>query len=124
MAGKKILIVEDNEQNMELFCDILTAKGYQVIQARDGETGIELAKKERPDLIIMDVQLPGMDGLTATKIIRDDHSIKDVCIIAVTAHAMKGDEENFIRAGCNSYIQKPIVIKDFLTKIASCMGKG
>lgn len=124
MSDKKILVVEDNEQNMELFCDILEAKGYKVVKAADGETGVELAKKERPDLVIMDVQLPGMDGLTATKLIREDPNIKDVCIIAVTAHAMKGDEENFKKAGCSAYIPKPIVMKDFLTKVAGCMAKG
>ncbi len=123
MIGKKILIVEDNEQGMELFHDILAAKGYHVIEARDGETGVELAKKEKPDLIIMDIQLPGMDGLTATKLIREDPTMNNVCIIAVTAHAMKGDEENFIKAGCSAYIPKPIVIKDFLARVAICMGK-
>lgn len=124
MSSKKILVVEDNEQNMELFCDILEAKGYKVLKAMDGEAGVELAKKEKPDLVIMDVQLPGMDGLTATKLIREDPSMKDVCIIAVTAHAMKGDEENFIKAGCSAYIPKPIVMKDFLTKVANCMTKA
>ncbi|MBI5892456.1 MAG: response regulator [Deltaproteobacteria bacterium] len=123
-CGKKILVVEDNEQNMELFCDILEAKGYKVFKAVDGEAGVELAKKEKPDLIIMDMQLPQMDGFAAVKLIREDPIVKGVCIIAVTAHAMKGDEENFKKAGCSAYIPKPIVIKDFLTKVANCMAKG
>lgn len=124
MSSKKILVIEDNEQNMELFCDILEAKGYKVFKAVDGEAGVELAKKEKPDLIIMDMQLPQMDGLTAVKLIREDPAVKGVCIIAVTAHAMKGDEENFKKAGCSAYIPKPIVMKDFLTKVADCMAKG
>ena len=104
----KILIVEDNEKNMYLMSYILKAKGYETIQATTGEQGVELAAKEKPDLIIMDIQLPGIDGLETTKRIRASGAYGNVPIIAVTSYAMTGDRERALEAGCTGYIEKPI----------------
>jgi CheY-like chemotaxis protein len=108
MSGKKILIIEDNPINMELVTDILKVAGYRILQAENAEEGIALAKVEKPVLILMDISLPGMDGLTATQILKQDPITKDIPIIALTAHAMKGDEEKILAAGCTGYISKPI----------------
>lgn len=113
MAGEKILIVEDNPMNMELATDLLEASGYIVIQAGVAEEGIELARAESPDLILMDISLPGMDGLEATGVLRQDPTTKDINIVALTAHAMKGDEEKALTAGCSGYITKPIDTRAF-----------
>ncbi|WP_243373671.1 response regulator [Geotalea sp. SG265] len=111
---KKILIVEDNEKNMYLISFIIGTMGHQVVQAKTGEEGVALAVAERPDLILMDIQLPGIDGLETTKRIREE-GITAVPIIAVTSFAMSGDRERLLAAGCNGYIEKPIdpgTIKD------------
>ncbi|OHB88190.1 MAG: hypothetical protein A3D13_05005 [Planctomycetes bacterium RIFCSPHIGHO2_02_FULL_40_12] len=117
MTGKKILIVDDNQMNMELASDLLGVNGYQVFQAGDAKTGIDIAKKEKPDLILMDVQLPGMDGLQATSILKEDVETRDIPVIALTAHAMKGDEEKILEAGCAGYISKPIDTRKFPGKV-------
>jgi two-component system cell cycle response regulator DivK len=116
---RTVLIVEDNEINMKLFDALLQAKGFNVLKARDGTQGVELARQHRPDLIIMDVQLPGMSGLDAAKLIKDDSALKTIPIVAVTAFAMKGDEERIRDAGCDDYIAKPITPIDFLKTIES-----
>jgi len=108
MSGEKILVVEDNAVNMELTADILGAAGYTVLQAENAERGIALARVERPALILMDVRLPGMDGLSATEILQGEAATRDIPVVALTAHAMKGDEEKALAAGCKGYITKPI----------------
>ncbi len=113
MAGEKILIVEDNPMNLELATDLLEAAGYVVIQAETAEAGIKLARDEFPDLILMDVGLPGMDGLEATGVLKQDPTTKDIPVIAITAHAMKGDEAKALAAGCAGYITKPIDTRAF-----------
>ncbi len=115
----KILIVEDNEMNMRLFSDLLKAKGYDVIQCLDGRKALDIAKQEKPDLILMDIQMPEISGLEVTSLIRQDPEIKDTKIVAVTAFAMKGDEQKIIDGGCNGYIAKPIAVADFLNTVAS-----
>ena len=114
---KKILVVEDNEINMYLSCRILKSSGYEVIEARSGEEGVELTIKERPDLIIMDIQLPGIDGLEATKRIRKTEADGEVPIIALTSYAMAGDRKKALKAGCTGYIEKPINPDTFLGEI-------
>ena len=108
MAGETILVVEYNALNMELISDILESQGYRVVQARAGAEAIDLAKQDRPALILLDIQLPGLDGLTVTGILKDDAQTRDVPIVALTAHAMRGDEERAREAGCDGYISKPI----------------
>jgi two-component system cell cycle response regulator DivK len=105
---KKILIIEDNEDNLYLIKFILEQNGYSVIVARDGTTGIKMALEEKPDLILMDIQLPDINGLEATKIIRSSEANGGIPIVAITSYAMPGDKEKSIAAGCNGYIEKPI----------------
>ncbi len=115
----KILIVEDNPVNLELFSDILSLTDYQYLTATSGEEAIEIALRELPNIILLDIQLPSMDGITVAKILREKEQTRGCKIIALTAHAMKGDRENFIKLGFDGYISKPIVVKDFLREIAS-----
>ena len=105
---KRVLVVEDNENNLYLIGFILRENGYEVIEARTGAEGIELATKEKPDLIIMDVQLPGIDGLEATKRIRKSEGDKKTPVVALTSYAMAGDREKALKTGCTGYIEKPI----------------
>ncbi|HYA88964.1 MAG TPA: response regulator [Nitrospirota bacterium] len=105
---KKILVVEDNEKNMYLICYIIESMGHLPIKAATGEEGVEIAAKEQPDLILMDIQLPGIDGLEATRQIRASRASASIPIIAITSYAMTGDRERLLTAGCNGYIEKPI----------------
>ena len=105
---KKVLVVEDNEQNLYLMRSILQKMGHQVIETRHGEAGVKRAIQEKPDLIVMDIQLPVLDGYEATRKIRATEETKDIPIIAVTYYAMVGDRENSLAAGCTAYIEKPI----------------
>jgi two-component system, cell cycle response regulator DivK len=114
---KTVLVVEDNELNMRLFCDLLATRGYSILQTRDGMEALKLARQHKPDLILMDIQLPGVSGLEVTKWIKDEDALKAIPIIAVTAFAMKGDEEKFRRGGCDEYIAKPISVTDFLKTV-------
>ena len=114
---KKILVVEDNETNMYLIRFILEKSGYEVIEAREGAAGVELAVKEKPDLILMDVQLPDIDGLEATKRIRTSEVDGEIPIIALTSFAMAGDREKALAAGCTGYIEKPINPETFIAEI-------
>ncbi len=114
---KKILVVEDNKINMYLSCRILKSSGYEVIEARSGEEGVELAIKEKPDLIIMDIQLPGIDGLETTKRIRESEANGEIPIIALTSYAMAGDKKKALKAGCTGYIEKPINPETFISEI-------
>jgi two-component system, cell cycle response regulator DivK len=115
--GKTILIVEDNELNMKLFHDLLEAHGYRTLQTRNGIDAIALARKHRPDLIVMDIQLPEVSGLDVTKWLKEDDSLRHIPIIAVTAFAMKGDEERIREGGCEAYVSKPISVSRFLDTI-------
>ncbi|MCK4339034.1 MAG: response regulator [Candidatus Cloacimonetes bacterium] len=122
MTGKKILVVEDNPINMELVVFLLETNGYSVLKATSAKEGIEIAKKETPDLILMDIGLPGMNGLVAAKILKNDTRTKKIPIIATTSHAMKGDEEEIRNAGCEGYITKPINTREFPKEIARYLG--
>ena len=115
--AKTILIVEDNELNMKLFRDLLEAQGYDILQTRDGMQALDLARKERPDLIVMDIQLPQVSGLEVTKWIKADDNLKHIPVVAVTAFAMKGDEEKIREGGCEAYIAKPISVTNFLQTV-------
>lgn len=115
--AKTIMIVEDNELNMKLFCDLLGAHGYNTIRTRDGMEALDLARQHRPDLILMDIQLPEISGLEVTKWIKEDDQLKSIPVIAVTAFAMKGDEEKIRQGGCEAYIAKPISIVNFIETI-------
>jgi two-component system, cell cycle response regulator DivK len=114
----KVLIIEDNAANMTLATFLLQSVGHTVIAATTAEVGLTLARAEQPDLILMDIQLPGMDGLQATGLLKSDDTTRDIPVIALTALAMKGDEERIRAAGCDGYIAKPLSYKDFLETIA------
>lgn len=122
--AKKILIVEDNELNMKLFNDLLEANGYEIIQTRNGLEALELVKAHMPDLILMDIQLPEVSGLEVTKWIKEDDDVKHIPVIAVTAFAMKGDEERIRQGGCEAYISKPISVGSFVQTIKHYLGDG
>ena len=114
---KKVLVVEDNENNLYLVRFILEKNGLEVIEAREGGLAVELAIKEKPDLIIMDIQLPDISGLEATSRIRESEANHDILIIALTSYAMPGDKERSLKAGCNGYIEKPIVPEIFMSEV-------
>ncbi len=114
---KKILVVEDNEKNMYLMNFILGKKGYEVIQAATGEKGVELAASEAPDLVLMDIALPGIDGYETTRRIRQLAGREQVPIVAITSYALAGDREKGLAAGCNGYVEKPIDPAAFLPEI-------
>ncbi|MGZ8362545.1 MAG: response regulator [Caulobacteraceae bacterium] len=115
--AKKVLIVEDNELNMKLFHDLLEAQGYEILQTREGLQALTLARQHRPDLILMDIQLPEISGLEVTKWLKEDDELASIPVVAVTAFAMKGDEERIREGGCEAYISKPISVAHFLTTI-------
>jgi len=114
---KKVLIVEDNELNMKLFNDLLVAHGYGTLLTKDGVEAIALARQHRPDLILMDIQLPEVSGLQVTQWLKEDEDLRTIPIIAVTAFAMKGDEEKIRDGGCEAYIAKPISVASFLRTV-------
>jgi two-component system cell cycle response regulator DivK len=111
---KTVLVIEDNENNLYLMRFIITKLGHTVIEARDGAAGVKVAKKIRPDLILMDIQLPVLDGYAATRLIREDEDLRDIPIIAVTSFAMVGDREKALDAGCTAYVEKPIQPASFI----------
>lgn len=115
--SKKVLIVEDNELNMKLFHDLLESQGYETLQTREGMQALQLARAHRPDLILMDIQLPEISGLEVTKWIKEDEELSNIPVIAVTAFAMKGDEERIRQGGCEAYISKPISVTTFLATV-------
>ncbi len=119
---KKILIVEDNELNMKLFSDLLGAHGYETRETREGLKAIAIAKKYKPDLILMDIQLPEVSGLEVTKWIKNDKNLAEIPVVAVTAFAMKGDEKRIRDGGCQAYISKPIAVSSFLATIRKFLG--
>ncbi len=111
---KKVLIVEDNELNMKLFEDLLGAHGYDTIKSKDGKKVLDIVREQKPDLILMDIQLPEISGLELTERLKADADLKKIPVIAVTAFAMKGDEDKIRKGGCEDYISKPISITDFI----------
>jgi two-component system, cell cycle response regulator DivK len=117
--SKTILIVEDNELNMKLFHDLLEAHGYATIQTRNGNDALGLAREHRPDLILMDIQLPGISGLDVTRELKKDPELRAIPVIAVTAFAMKGDEERIREGGCEAYLSKPISVAKFVETVRS-----
>jgi CheY-like chemotaxis protein len=117
MSDKRILIVEDNADNLVLMTDVLQTLKYRLFTARDGEQGVQLAISEKPDLILMDLQLPLVDGWTATRRIKAIPELRHIPIIAVSAHAMPGDKERALEAGCDDYIPKPIKIAELRAKM-------
>ena len=119
---KTVLIVEDNELNMKLFHDLLDVQGYRVLQATNGKEAMEQVRAERPDLILMDIQLPEVSGLDVTRQIKSDPAIADIPVIAVTAFAMKSDEERIRDGGCEDYLAKPISVPVFLEKVKRYLG--
>jgi two-component system cell cycle response regulator DivK len=116
---KTVMIVEDNELNMKLFRDLIEAHGYATIQTRNGLTAVDLAREHRPDLILMDIQLPEISGLDVTRNLKADPDLRSIPVIAVTAFAMKGDEERIRQGGCEAYISKPISVTKFIETIKS-----
>jgi two-component system cell cycle response regulator DivK len=120
----KVLVVEDNPANMTLANFLLESVGHKVLLATDAETGLTLARTEQPDLILMDIQLPGMDGLQATGLLKADEATREIPVIALTALAMKGDEERIRAAGCDGYIAKPLDYKAFLATISDQLVKA
>jgi two-component system cell cycle response regulator DivK len=115
--AKTVLIVEDNELNMKLFNDLLEAHGYRVLQTREGLSALDIAREHKPDLILMDIQLPEVSGIEVTKWLKEDDELRAIPVIAVTAFAMKGDEEKIREGGCEAYISKPISVASFLEQI-------
>ena len=124
-TGKKktVLVVEDNELNMRLFCDLLDAFGFGTLQCRDGARAVELTRQNKPDLIIMDIQLPEVSGLDITRWIKDDETIRHIPVLAVTAFAMRADEQRVREAGCEGYLSKPIQMRSFLATVEELVGE-
>ncbi len=119
---KTVLIVEDNELNMKLFNDLLDAHGYRTLQTRDGMEALDMARLHKPDLILMDIQLPEVSGLEVTKWLKADDELQSIPVVAVTAFAMKGDEEKIREGGCEAYISKPISVATFLDTVRKFIG--
>jgi two-component system cell cycle response regulator DivK len=117
MMNKTILVVEDHEDNRRIMRDLLTSSGYEVIEAVTGEEGVTAAETYRPDLILMDVQLPGMDGYEATRRIKANHDLQKVPIIVVTSYALSGDDVKAFEAGCNAYVTKPYSPRELLARV-------
>jgi two-component system, cell cycle response regulator DivK len=120
--AKTVLIVEDNELNMKLFHDLLEAHGYATLATRHGKEALDLAREHRPDLILMDIQLPEISGLEVTRQIKDDQELRDIPVVAVTAFAMKGDEERILAGGCEAYFSKPISVGKFIETVRRFLG--
>ncbi|CAN1567882.1 MAG: response regulator [Aquidulcibacter sp.] len=121
-AQKTVMIVEDNELNMRLFRDLLAAFGYRTVETRDGLMALDLARAEKPDLILMDIQLPEVSGLDITRWMKADDELANIPIIAVTAFAMRGDEERFREGGCQDYLSKPISVATFIGAVRKFIG--
>jgi two-component system cell cycle response regulator DivK len=116
---KTILIVEDNELNMKLFNDLLESNGYATLCTKSGFEAISLARSHQPDLILMDIQLPEISGLEVTRMLKQDENLRDIPVVAITAFAMKGDEEKILQGGCEAYLSKPISVAKFLETVNS-----
>jgi len=118
-----ILIVEDAPKNLKLARDLLMVSGYTTIEATDGEQGVELARTKKPDLILMDVQMPKMNGLEATRILKADTTTSNIPVLALTSYAMKGDKERILEVGCNGYLAKPFDIQELLKQVAKYLSE-
>ena len=123
-ATKTVLIVEDNELNMKLFHDLLDAHGYRTLQTRNGMDALKLARDQRPDLILMDIQLPEVSGLEVTKWLKEDDELRRIPVVAVTAFAMKGDEERIRQGGCEAYISKPSSVGTLIDTVRRFIGEA
>jgi two-component system, cell cycle response regulator DivK len=117
MTSPQILVVEDNERNMRLFCDVLRASGFRTLEATTGESAVEVALEHAPDLVLMDIQLPDIDGIEALGRLRADDRFASAPVLALTAQAMEGDRERFLAAGFDGYLSKPVDIADFVTTV-------
>lgn len=124
MSNEMILIVEDNDKNMKLARDVLKYAGFRIIEATDGETGVRLAAEQRPALILMDIQLPGIDGITALERIRSDERTAAIPAVALTASVMTGDRERFVQAGFDGFIAKPIDVPTFAAQVREYLERG
>jgi two-component system, cell cycle response regulator DivK len=120
--AKQVLIVEDNDLNMKLFNDLLEAHGYSTLKSRSGLEGFELARRHRPDLVLMDIQLPEVSGIDIIKLLKEDEDLRAIPVIAITAFAMKGDEERIRESGCEGYLSKPISVAKFVETVRSFIG--
>jgi len=120
--AKTVLIVEDNELNMKLFNDLLETRGCRILQTRNGVEAVKIARESKPDLILMDIQLPEVSGLEVTQWLKDDEELRSIPVIAVTAFAMKGDEEKILKGGCEAYLSKPISVVKFFETIDQFLG--
>ena len=116
-----VLIIEDNEKNLELVRDILQAKGYQTLEAGTAEDGLEIARGQAPDLVLMDIQLPGMDGIEALKVLRSDPVTAALPVVAITASVMKADREQIMRGGFDGFVEKPITVRSFLEAVEGAL---
>jgi len=123
-APKRILIVEDNELNMKLLNDVLEAYGYEIVKTGSGAAVLDLARQHRPDLVLMDIQLPDLSGLDAVRQLKEDPQTQAIPVIAVTAFAMAGDERRALDSGCDAYIAKPIMLREFLATVEKFIGPG
>ena len=123
MPGQRILVIEDNPLNLELVRALLEIHGYEVIDSGSAEEGIERARTEQPQLIFIDLSLPGTDGLTATQLLKADATTRHIPVVALTAHAMKGDDERARQAGCDGYMTKPIDTRSFPAAVARFLGR-
>jgi two-component system cell cycle response regulator DivK len=123
-SDKVVLVIEDTETNMKLFQHLLELHGYNVLQATDGIKGWQLARKHRPDLIVMDIQLPEISGLAVARILKEDETMKSIPIIAVTAFALDGDQEKILSNGCDAYISKPVSVPNFIQTVERLATKG
>ena len=121
-SAKTVLIVEDNELNMKLFHDLLDAHGYRILQTKDGMEALDIAREHHPDLILMDIQLPEVSGLEVTKWLKEDATLRSIPVVAVTAFAMKGDEERIREGGCEAYLSKPISVGKFIETVRRFIG--
>jgi two-component system, cell cycle response regulator DivK len=124
MTSPQVLVVEDNERNMRLFRDVLQASGYRTLEATTGERAVELVFEHRPDLVLMDIQLPDIDGVQALERLRADDRFASVPVLALTAQAMEGDRERFLAAGFDGYLSKPVDIPDFVATVKRYCGES
>jgi len=120
----KVLVVEDHTANRKLVCDLLRRAGHEVLEANNADEGIPMARQERPDLVVMDIQMPGTDGLTATRLLKADAMTSSIPVLVLTAHAMAGDEQRFKEGGCDAYLPKPLRYRAFLEMVERLLETG